>query len=58
MFFHKLKKEYCPSCKKELQTKQHSFYFAHYTKYCVDGHYKKEFLSALETFIETEMKNI
>ncbi|WP_181833155.1 hypothetical protein [Bacillus taeanensis] len=53
-FLKKFLTEQCPTCKKTLVTPKVSSFCGGIVKSCPDGHYKKEYHPALETYIETE----
>lgn len=50
--FTKLFQEQCPICKEVLTTHKSNVWISHVIKSCPNDHYEKEFIPALEAFIE------
>lgn len=42
-----------PICKETLMTDRTNLFLTHIKKSCPNGHFEKEFLPALESFVET-----
>ncbi|TVY00988.1 hypothetical protein FPZ49_32875 [Paenibacillus cremeus] len=51
-FFNKLTQERCPICKEPLTTDKSNTLFSHVIKSCPKDHYEKEFIPALEGYVE------
>lgn len=53
--FKLLAQDKCPKCQKTLQSKSGAESKMIVTKFCLDGHYEKEFHPALETYVVTKV---
>lgn len=48
----KLTQERCPVCKAVLSAEKTNILWSHVIKSCPHGHYRKEFIPSLESYIE------
>lgn len=53
--FKLLAHDKCPKCQKALQSKSGAESKTIVTKFCLEGHYEKEFHPALETYVVTKV---
>lgn len=49
---NKITQEKCPICNETLSNHKSNMLFSHIVKSCPNEHYEKEFISALEGYIE------